>query len=313
MTRISKDKMMWKTSQLFIVLGLAAGLLAQEPVRQELVRQQQQTGLTLASFYRDLTTVNFSDRSDEEKKMQLSSGLPVEGAVSRDGEYVALSLSFDHPYRTYLGITLRDGSALKEYPDVVSPSDMCWSFDRSKIALNAALRRQIHGELLIVELESKGTQEIEAGAHVTSQCWSPDGKRFVYGIGDSIRIYDLGEKKWREIAKGFYPTWSPDGAWISFHSRDAYYVIRPSGAEEKQLFKQTDVRSGLWWSPDGGVVAYVSRGGEYPSHKGLIDFSPRQLRVRRLADNSDDWILVEPDVDYVPSYQWVLPPNLKSK
>jgi Tol biopolymer transport system component len=299
-------------SQLFFVMLMAASMQAQEPVRQQLERQQQQKGLTLCLLYfRELETVNFASRSFELRDFKVSSnGRLSAGAVSRDGEEIAFELSFYPPLRQYLGVAHSDGSGLREYPDVVSPHDFCWSNDKSKLALNAAVRRQLHGALVIVDLDSKATQEIEASAGVTSQCWSPDDKHVVYGVGDSIRIYDLGEGKWRELAKGVNPTWSPDGNWIAFYHKDAYYAIRPSGAERKQLFKQKDVRTGLWWSPDGSVVAYICLGGKYDPHRDF-DFVPRQLRVRRLADNSDDWILTEPDVGYVPNFQWILPAEFK--
>jgi len=296
--------------KLFIVTLWTMGAMAEEPVRQELARQQQETGLTLASIYGKMATVGFAGRSYKEEKLQVTNGPPNEGAVSRDGENIAFELSSDRPYRRFLGTARVDGSGFREYPDVVSPNSFCWSNDKSKLALNAALRRHLHGELLIVGLDSKVTQEVEASGFVTSQCWSPDDKQIVYGVGDSIRIYDLAGKKWRELAKGEEPTWSPDGNWIAFHHDDAYYAIRPSGADRKQLFNQKGIRTGLWWSPDGRVVAYMCLGGEYKPNRDF-DFAPRQLRVRRLADNSDDWVVVEPDVAYVPSYQWITPTSNK--
>lgn len=303
----------WKTWQLFVVLALSTCVQAQETVRQQLERQQKQKGLVLASFhYGEIDTVNFSNRSIDLRDLKANSdGRLGGGALSPDGQFIAFALSFSHPYHEYLGVARSDGGGLREYPDVASPSSFCWSNDKSKMALNAAVRQQLHGELLIVGLDSKVTQEVEAGGYVTSQCWSSDDKQVVYGVGDSIRIYDLENRKSREIAKGEEPTWSADGKWIAFHNNDAYYVIRPSGEDQKELFKQKGIRTGLWWSPDGGVVAYMCLGGKYDSHRDF-DFVPRQLRVRRLADNSDDWVLVGPDVAYVPSYQWISPGGPKT-
>ena len=305
--------MMRRMMQLLIVMVLSSSMQTQESVHQQLEREQKQKGLTLSLFYSgEIKTVDFPGRSFDLRQVKVNTnGRVGAGVVSRDGEEVAFDLSFYPPLRAYLGVAHSDGSELREYPDILSPHDFCWSNDKSKLALNAAVRRQVHGELVIVDLDSKATQELEAGAGVTSQCWSPDDKQVVYGVGGSIRIYDLGERKSRELARGENPTWSPDGNWIAFYRDGTYYAIRPSGADQKLLFEQKDVRTGLWWSPDGDIVAYICLGGKYDPHRDF-DFAPRQLRVRRLADNSDDWILTEPDVGYVPNYQWVLPAEPKA-
>ena len=308
--------MIWRVLQLFIIIGLTVAVQAQEPVREQLKHQQEQEGLTLATFdFGEFKTIEFASRSFKLRSTKVNSkGGLEEGVVSRDGEKVAFHLSFGHPYREYLAIARSDGSGLEEYPSIISPSFYCWSNDKSRLALNAAAHGQHHGELLVIDLNSKATDEIESGAHVTSQCWSPDDKQIVYGVGNRLRIYDLGEKKSRELAEGTWPTWSPDGNWIAFYAENdhAYFAIRPSGGERKRLFKQKGTRTGLWWSPDCNVVAYMCLGGKHESHRDF-DFPTRQLRVRRVADNSDDWILAEPDVAYVPNYQWVLPVESKSK
>ena len=303
--------MISKRVQFLIMLALVACINAQETVRQQLVREQKQEGLTLASFYfGKFETVRFASRSFELSDLRVNSaGRLSDGAVSRDGELIAFGLSFDRPYRKHLAVARSNGSDLRYYPEIESPSSLCWSYDKSKLLLNAAVRHQPHGELLIFWMDSKATEEVEAGGYATSQCWSPDDTQVVYGVGDSIRIYDLRKKKWREIAKGQDPTWSPDGNWIAFYQNDAYYAIRPSGADRRELFKRKDARTGLWWSPDNSIVAYIALGGKLPAHEHTFPFGPRQLRVRRLSDNADDWILVETDAPYIPSYQWVLPKN----
>jgi Tol biopolymer transport system component len=228
----------------------------------------------------------------------------LQGAISRDGESIAFEISFYHPARWTLGVARSDGSALQEYPDVASPSSICWSNDKSKLALNAAVPKQPNGAILILRLNSNATRQVDLGGSLTSQCWSPDDKKIVYGLGESIRIYDLGEMKWMELAKGEDPAWSPDGKWIAFYHDAAYYAIRPSGADQKVLFRKKGHSGGPWWSPDSELVAYMSLSGKTGNWMG---FDSRQLRVRRLADSSDDWVLNEPDASFSPEYQWVLP------
>jgi hypothetical protein len=54
--------------------------------------------------------------------------------------------------------------------------------------------------------------------------------------------------------------------------------------------------SGLYWSPDSRFVAYI-----YQDSFGLTEFY--HLMVRRLQDNSDDW--VANGVLCCINYQWV--------
>jgi Tol biopolymer transport system component len=156
--------------------------------------------------------------------------------------------------------------------------------------------------LQIVNVSSGETQEVEKQGVVISSCWSPDNKQLVYEAGENVRVYNLEEKRSRLIAAGKYPTWSPDGNWIVFLNHDKYYAIHPSGAERHLLFKSWHSESGLFWSPDSRLVAYVSQaraleGGFLPS-----DVERYYLRVRRLEDNSEARITYA----LTPfSFQWV--------
>jgi Tol biopolymer transport system component len=297
--------MIRRTALLLVLMVLAATLNARETVRQQIERQQRETGLRLVSFARKISTVNFSDRSPEMREVNVSGeGRPLQGAISRDGQSIAFEISFYHPARWTLGVAHSDGTGLQEYPNIASPSSICWSNDKSRLALNATVSQQPNGALLMVQLDSHATQKIDAGGSLTSQCWSPNDKQIVYEVGKSIRIYDLGQGKWRELAEGEAPAWSPDGNWIAFYHDAAYYAIRPSGADQKMLFRKKGHSAGPWWSPDSSLVAYMCLSGKGGDWMG---FESRQLRVRRLDDSSDDWILNEPDDSFSPEYQWVLP------
>src|SRR4029077_7183399 len=80
-------------------------------------------------------------------------------------------------YRTLLGIIRRDGSDLREYPDLDEPYDLCWSPDGSALALTAKNLKQGKDPargLEILNLRSGSTEEVEVKGNTTSQCWSPD-------------------------------------------------------------------------------------------------------------------------------------------
>lgn len=286
-----------------VLLAVApfAQTTAKEPVRTELIRLQKDTGLTLASFDRSVETVMFADRSMSTGNEVLAA-MVDDGAITRDGMDVAVNL-----FRRGFGVVHTDGSDFRGYSEVSAAYDLCWSYDKSKLAMNVQnLKRGTsppNDNLQIFNLSSKEIQVFDVRAAVTSQCWSPDNKKVVYEANDSVRVYDSEQKKWLELAKGREATWSPDGNWIAFLDDDTYYAIRPSGENRKELFKSKGALSGLWWSPDARIVAYISRNKTFEGPVAL-DVGMARLRVRRLSDSSEDWVAQVSDA-HIPSYQWV--------
>ena len=316
-----------------VALVMLAQASTRESVRAELIRLQEQTGLSLVSFgggggSGNLDVVIFDSRHVAEKELLKES--VGEGAISSDGSSIAFELrrktgrTFSTPSEnevpeigSRLGIVHHDGSDLREYPDLGDPYYPCWSFDKSALALSAKNLKQgkdAAQSLQILNLGNGTTEEVEAKGYVTSQCWSPDGKQVVYQADHTLRVYDIQEKKSRTLTNGQYATWSPDGNWIAFLEDDGYYAIRPSGNERKRLFKKKDALTALWWSPDSRFVAYVSR-NRFPEGLWSPLIEQGRLRVRRLEDNAEDWVANFYIEGYVPSFQWVkgIEPNAQSE
>jgi Tol biopolymer transport system component len=283
-------------------------------VRAELVRLQKETGLSLAYFYRSIEIVSFADRLELPGKEILSVGQATGGDISPDGTEIAF-LFWNSERKTYVAIMRPDGSARREYPQA-SADAICWSYDKSKLAMEVQdLKRGTtapNDPLLILNLGSGGTQEIDVRAYVTSQCWSPNNKQLVYGTEETVRLYDIERNMWTVLAKGREPTWSPDGNWIAFLDDDSDYAIRPSGEDRRLLFKTKGAMSGLWWSPDSRIVAYVSRNRRSEPPLIAVDVGWVRLRVKRLADGSEDWVAQLSDA-YVPRFHWLKSTNLASR
>jgi WD40-like Beta Propeller Repeat len=309
---------------LLAVLVISTQALPKESVRQELVRLQSQNGLTLAAFYRSIYIVLFDGRSMLEGVELLPLGTAGEGAFTRDGTKLSLVLNHwqqgSRPYGT-LGVVRHDGTGLQDYSDYGSSSEMCWSYDDTEVAT---------GDLRIITL-GKNSNRVESAAlppdsrpSVSTQCWSPDGQHIVYGleIGGhttdkgpyargalSVWIYDIREGRSRELVEGSDPSWSPDGDWIAFRDGDNYYEIHPSGEGRKFLFHKKATRSGLLWSTDSRIVAYMSHCEGFEGPWGFWDVGWVRLRVRRLSDNSEDWVAEVAD-SFQPRWQWVTNPEL---
>lgn len=269
-------------------------------IRDQLRSLQKETGLTLESFSRGITRSGFARKSHPlREEVAGPAGMAQNGSLSPHGTKIA----FEWVYRgspildSRLAVVMRNGSNLREYPEIRNPETFCWSPDESKIVIYSESRKGAlsGGKLYVLELSTGKAQQVREGvSFVTPQCWSPDGQRIVFGIpqaaakhepAGSVGLYDLDQKKLFDLGQGAYPTWSPDGKWIAFYDGNSYYLVEPSGKGKKLFFSAKNATTGLLWSPDSIFVAY----GVCCRYLVLEGENVR-IRVRRLIDNAEDWV-----------------------
>ncbi len=126
---------------------------------------------------------------------------------------------------------------------------------------------------------------------------SPDGKRVVYTINETVMAADKSEyntQVWMATADGkenyqltfgekssTNPKWSPDGSAIAFTSnrkdnRNQIFVLRLSGGEAEQITDGKGSVANFEWSPDGKWFAFSSADAkstdEEANDKGRNDF-----------------------------------------
>jgi Tol biopolymer transport system component len=292
---------------------------------------QMRTGSRLSQVSNNnIYEVNATSRSVRQERQFVSKGTADFGTLSPDGEELAFSYcsepGFTHPSpnvtecpagNLHLGLVQLNGaSLLREYFNWTSPYGMCWSHDKSKLALavrGASGNGSPAYRLVILDLNSGAMKEIAGENNSTStECWSPDDKKLVFtehkvGVNNVV-LFDLEQGQAKYLVKGGAgASWSPDGRMIAFSaSPDSYSVIHPDGTGEKVFFKTTVGDSELWWSPDSQYVAYVSAKGffeRWPQEQ-LIEL--RHLRIRRLRDGAEDWLL-DLDTSDPIDFQWVTP------
>jgi hypothetical protein len=304
-----------------ILAGATLGATSAQPnesVRAELIRLQEQAGITLAAYdSENLDVTVFAGRSIVDIGSHFSKGARL-GAISQDGAEVGGA--FDR-LSSMFGTSRLDGTDRRDYPTVFGPYRSCWNYDKSKIALSIKNSAgPFHSALRILDLASKATRDIDSSAfiYLTPQCWSPDGTRITYEtqeplhekkdgsseiVNPTVKIYDFGRSNFQALARGSDPSWSPDGKWVAFRDHDTYYSIAPSGDGRRVLFHKESTHSGLIWSPDSRIVAYLSRNGLF-ERPIIMDVGPVRLRVRRLSDNSEDWIAQLYDTNLL-NFQWL--------
>jgi dipeptidyl aminopeptidase/acylaminoacyl peptidase len=233
----------------------------QESVREELIRLQKQTGLTLDSFGFGLEVVLFDKRTLVQ--IPISTGLAyVRGTLASDGTEIIVSRVRSSASDS-LELLRTDGSDSRKLAftyagSMMSPvQSLCWSYDKSRLAVGVH-RGSPEVKLEILNLGAGVDQTVAPSVkELTSQCWSSDDKKIVYEAGDGVRIYEVGNDRSSALLApgGKDPTWSPEGNWIAFLDHNTYYAIRPNGQDRKKIFHHSNVNCPLWWSPDSRFVS----------------------------------------------------------
>ena len=108
--------------------------------------------------------------------------------------------------------------------------------------------------------------------------WSSNGHDFAYSDVDNgeILVVAADRSKPRTVAKGFLPTWAPNG--LIYYDHDTNLDSPTKGVEVDTGVEQTFPGDGWFihgkWSPDGHSVAYTrsfSEDGLFVSETGAFD------------------------------------------
>jgi Tol biopolymer transport system component len=301
-------------------------------VRGELIEIQNRVGLSLVTLRKnELLRVDFAARSLKQVRAFDDTRLMTGGAVSDLGTKIAFTLDLTpgkkraaRPQESCfeasmcLAISGNTGAGLRAFRDMVTPSGMCWSHDGSDLVVSATDRTtnlRAVPSLLMLNIDSGSAQQIDGfDTHTSSQCWSPNDTKIIYTANKSadvqiVQVYDKQQGKSVELAPGSNATWSPDGRGVAvLHCPPSfvncvYELIDPGNGKGTTLFATTLGQTPLWWSPDSRFVAYVSPIGPAEERSGATPGQVYRLRVRRLEDNSEDWVLNLSDTD-VLEFQW---------
>ena len=317
-----------------IIVALIPQASSKSLIRKQIGELASQKNWSLLTIHEDkIQEIEISDRSVKEIG-RLPRTMSTWSSISRDGRWIAFDVcpvalvrnvdeSFLRcPDRPHLAVVALDGTGYREYSNLKYPFGSCWSPDDSKLVVSTPASAGL--EILDVET---GTAKVidSTNAFTSDQCWSPDGKQLVYFVNQDkgirvVKIYDAAENKSRDVASGGFPSWSPDGKRIAFVScpppdmKCAYQTIHPDGSGQTVLFNIEPGETPLWWSPDSQYVAYRSwrKFWEHSFWGKLGELIPIEhldtddrLRIRRLDDNSEDWLVNIGDSDAFSSFQWV--------
>ena len=143
-------------------------------------------------------------------------------------------------------------------------------------------------------------------SHFTSHrvAWSPAGDQIVYERDGAILIYDLASKPIRQLARGFEPSWSPDGKWVAFQSPEGNgELIKATGGDTKLLTLGHKLSGALRWSPDS---EYLLCSVNDASPIRMLTQLTSQLVIYRVSDGAQYAVVSAIPVGVGEAFEWTV-------
>lgn len=145
-----------------------------------------------------------------------------------------------------------------------------WSPDGATIAF---VSDREGGRFQLFLMNPDGSSPIRigrTGGNESNPTWSPDSEwlAFFSNVNDTDWVYvtrrDASES--RRIARGVFPSWSPDGATILYDRDHALFATAPDGLSPEVLLIENAFAGR--WSPGGWRIAFIR--GAWPSSEVYV-------------------------------------------
>lgn len=231
--------------------------------------------------------------ADGRNRRRLTSDGGFDPTFAPDGGRIAYRLLLEHDDGE---IWVMDATGAHRR-DLVNDPDFsdwgpAWSPDGRRIAYDS--NRRVGLALWLMNADGSG-QQILTNGHGEYPAWSPNGRQLVYAGGDYFDIWIVnadGSNDHAITSSAAYdmgPAWSPDGAWIAYHTQaDAFpnvgeagmgpemeiHLVRTDGSDDHRITKDGIEDSFPAWSPDGRFLMW-SRHGELvvarPDGSGMVE------------------------------------------
>ena len=164
-------------------------------------------------------------------------------SFSPDGRTIAFATDRGG-FTTHVAVMPAGGGSARILAPSVQGEYPTWSPDGEHLAFASQVGSSY--DIFVVVADGSGEPENLTGdpAHDFLPAWSPDGSTIVFqsdrcANGERTDLYsmDADGSAVRRLTRGFaeHPTWSPDGRWLAFNSRDGLVVMDARGGEARSL------------------------------------------------------------------------------
>lgn len=286
---------------LMTLAGFLAAVRASDPSFHWLIFSVQNTGQP-PQFFRTLPGTNTLI------PLEAIGSLGRDFAWSPDGRTVVYSGLVDNVFQLH---TLQ-GTSHTITDTTTASTNAAWSPDGKRLVYLEQIQstlsgvRTLYSQIFVLDFQSFETALVWDGFGIDGLSWSPDGSAIAFARRHeetSLEIYTLAlgtDQKPQPLTSDreldIAPAWSPDGAWLAFHSfrePPGVYKMQADGSELELVYPVPGLTNiPLTWSPDGEWIVFASN-------------QVRQQQLLRVRPDGSDVQPLNALNGYYKTAQWV--------